>query len=233
MYNDEFFERQNIKCIPESECLSPFSVRLRKLRKLKGYSQENVSKKLNLANATYGTYENSRYLPDAKTIAKLAVLFDESSDYILGIKDESATERTRKKNRRRNLVNIELSDESVDNLLDISRNEAKKRVFEFLINNKYFEEFLMQMNAYLLFSARPNRDASDEIKEAYREARKIDMSSNNYLPKDAYPNAGIDVLDIYSGLIQETLRNMVRSIDFDCKREYQKEMMEIIEANKK
>lgn len=226
MFNKDFFEKKILD--DNGTGVSLFATRLRRLRKLKGYSQEAVSEKLGLAKATYGTYENSRYLPDAKTVAQLADFFNESSDYLLGLRDLDSSTLNMKKNRRRNLVNIDFSDKCVDNLLDISKSEEKKRVFEFLLNNKYFEEFLMQLNIYLLFSARPDRDACDEIKETYRKVRKTDLSANSYLSKDAYPNEGVDVLDVYSGLIQETLRNMVRSIDFDCKKEYQKEMMKII-----
>jgi len=61
--------------------------RLRKLRKEKGESQEYISKKLGLAHCTYGTYENARYLPDAKTIKELSQHYNVTSDYLLGLSD--------------------------------------------------------------------------------------------------------------------------------------------------
>ena len=51
---------------------SEFSQRLRELRKNKKLSQQTMSRKLGLAESTYGTYETSRYLPPVDTFSALA-----------------------------------------------------------------------------------------------------------------------------------------------------------------
>ena len=68
----------------EKNIKSPFAKRLIELRKLKGFSQEELSEKLGLAKATYGTYENCIYLPSSETIAKMADFYNVSADYLLG-----------------------------------------------------------------------------------------------------------------------------------------------------
>ena len=78
---DKYFEK-NID-VEGNVIYSSFSNKLRQLRKIKGYSQEYMSKQLGLGPSTYSTYENSRYLPDVKTIVKLSDLFNVSIDYLL------------------------------------------------------------------------------------------------------------------------------------------------------
>ena len=90
-YNVDFFTK---KLQPGGRPpISLFAKRLRELREEKKESQELISQRLHLAKATYGTYENSRYLPDAETISQLASYFNVSADYLLGRSDSPIPEK--------------------------------------------------------------------------------------------------------------------------------------------
>lgn len=58
--------------------------RLRKLRKAKGMTQEQVAAYLNAAKSTVSQYENNVNEPDLQTLVKLADLFGVSVDYLFG-----------------------------------------------------------------------------------------------------------------------------------------------------
>lgn len=64
-----------------------FPSRLRELRKEKGVSQDQLSKELGVSKSTIGLYETGDTLPDAKTLRDLAVYFDVSADWLLGLTD--------------------------------------------------------------------------------------------------------------------------------------------------
>ncbi|MCD8025687.1 MAG: helix-turn-helix domain-containing protein [Clostridiales bacterium] len=58
---------------------------LKELRKKKGYSQEQVAKRLYLTKASISGYENNVITPSIDTIRDLAILYNTTSDYILGL----------------------------------------------------------------------------------------------------------------------------------------------------
>lgn len=53
------------------------------LRKEKGFLQKDVAAYLNLTVATISNYEKNVRMPDLETLAKLADLYDVSTDYLL------------------------------------------------------------------------------------------------------------------------------------------------------
>jgi len=62
-----------------------FGLRLRELREKKGLSQALVATRLGISNATICCYEaNTRY-PSFDMIAQLALFYNTTSDYILGL----------------------------------------------------------------------------------------------------------------------------------------------------
>lgn len=61
-----------------------FHLRLSKLRRDSGLTQNELSKRLNISRATYAQYEIGRREPDIETIQKLASFFNVSIDYIVG-----------------------------------------------------------------------------------------------------------------------------------------------------
>jgi repressor LexA len=61
--------------------------RLAALRHLFGLTQEDVAKKLDISRSSYSHYEVGRSEPDIEILKKLAILFNVSSDYLLGLND--------------------------------------------------------------------------------------------------------------------------------------------------
>jgi len=61
--------------------------RLRLLRQMKNWTQEEFGRKLNVSKVTVSSYESGVRTPDAKTLIKIADLFDVSVDYLLGRTD--------------------------------------------------------------------------------------------------------------------------------------------------
>ena len=54
-----------------------------KLRKAKGWSQEELAEKLNVSRQAVSRWENGTALPDANNILQLSRLFQVSADYLL------------------------------------------------------------------------------------------------------------------------------------------------------
>ena len=63
-------------------------MRLKELRQEKGLSQTEVAKALNTSQRNIGRWENNENEPTATFISKLAMFFEVSTDYILGLEDD-------------------------------------------------------------------------------------------------------------------------------------------------
>ena len=108
---------------------SPFGRRLRELRKIKGYSQQEVSKALYLGISTYGTYETGRYIPDAKCIVQLAEFYKVSTDYLLGREDYTENKIECKRSIQREL---NCAKNKFENAIKIAQKEYFKEIEEIL-----------------------------------------------------------------------------------------------------
>ncbi|MBY9081245.1 helix-turn-helix domain-containing protein [Paenibacillus sp. CGMCC 1.18879] len=65
-----------------------FSERLKELRKKKGLTQEEASKRLDIARTTYSGYERGTSEPDFNTLNKLAAFYEVDLNWLLdGSKD--------------------------------------------------------------------------------------------------------------------------------------------------
>ncbi|MFY0742124.1 helix-turn-helix transcriptional regulator [Solibacillus silvestris] len=64
-----------------------FGTRLTTLRKQKKLLQADLAKKIGIARATYGAYEQGTRQPDFDTLEKIADFFEVSTDYLLGRTD--------------------------------------------------------------------------------------------------------------------------------------------------
>lgn len=62
-----------------------FGKRLANLREKNDWSQDKISKKLNISQQSYSKYETNRNEPDMKTIVNISKLFNVSTDYLLGL----------------------------------------------------------------------------------------------------------------------------------------------------
>lgn len=63
-----------------------FGERLKKLRKIKNRTQDQVATDLKLTRAQYSHFENNRNEPDQETLVKLADYYGVTTDYLLGRK---------------------------------------------------------------------------------------------------------------------------------------------------
>lgn len=59
--------------------------RIRRLRREKDISQEQLGKMLNVGKTTISNYETGYSSPDNETLKKLAEIFDCTTDYLLGL----------------------------------------------------------------------------------------------------------------------------------------------------
>lgn len=64
-----------------------FEKRLVELRKERNLYQVDVAKKIGVARATYGAYEQGNRQPDFDTLEKIANLYGVTTDYLLGRSD--------------------------------------------------------------------------------------------------------------------------------------------------
>jgi transcriptional regulator with XRE-family HTH domain len=60
-----------------------FAIKLRKLRKEKDISQDQLGEKINIHGRQIGRYEATSILPNADTLIKIAKYFNVSVDYLL------------------------------------------------------------------------------------------------------------------------------------------------------
>lgn len=60
--------------------------RLRKLREHKGMTMKAIAQELGISYTTYIHYEKNENEPNNETLVKIAVFYDVSADYLLGIK---------------------------------------------------------------------------------------------------------------------------------------------------
>ncbi|MBC1893111.1 helix-turn-helix domain-containing protein [Listeria booriae] len=68
--------------------MTVLSNRLEKLRKQKGWSKVEVSRRLGMkASSTYSNWEYGNREPDNEMLAKISKLYDVSTDYLLGNSD--------------------------------------------------------------------------------------------------------------------------------------------------
>ena len=60
-----------------------FSEKLKKLRKKKRLTQEQLAEQIDVARTTYSSYEQGRREPDNETLIRIADFFNVSLDYLL------------------------------------------------------------------------------------------------------------------------------------------------------
>ena len=65
-----------------------FNEKLKELRIEKSMSQKDVAKNLGVSATCYAGYEQGYRQPDLKMLTKICLLFDVSSDYLLGLSED-------------------------------------------------------------------------------------------------------------------------------------------------
>ena len=66
-----------------------FGIRLRELREKKKLTQLQVAKRLNANSSTISCYEANTRFPSTDMLTQLALFYNVSSDYLLGIENRS------------------------------------------------------------------------------------------------------------------------------------------------
>lgn len=72
-----------VKCV----CMNKFAIRLKEIRIEKSYSQSKLAQLLNVDQRTISNWENAVREPDFDMLIKITLLFDVSTDYLLGLTD--------------------------------------------------------------------------------------------------------------------------------------------------
>ena len=62
--------------------------RIKELRQAENLTQKQLGEKLNVSQDTISLWEIGKSLPSAEDIIRIAKIFNESADYILGLKDD-------------------------------------------------------------------------------------------------------------------------------------------------
>ena len=70
----------------EFNCIQ-FSERIKLLRLEKGVGQNKMAEDLGLSNASISYWETGKQIPSAEVIFKMAVYFEVTADYLLGLND--------------------------------------------------------------------------------------------------------------------------------------------------
>jgi len=68
--------------------MNRFSERLKELRKSRNISQQKLGTYLNYGYTAIANYESGRNEPSFDTLMKIAVFFDVTVDYLIGLSDE-------------------------------------------------------------------------------------------------------------------------------------------------
>lgn len=112
--------------------------RLKKLRKEKKLSQQELADKLGINRSTYARYETSTTEPDYETLRKLADFFGVTVDYILGRtnipNDQSSNTNNLKTWLRQS--NTDLSEEELEELEEDIRGYLEFRMKRILGDKK-------------------------------------------------------------------------------------------------
>lgn len=117
------------------------SERLKALRMAKKYSQQYIANHLGITRQAYAKYEKNDSQPDTNSLAKLANLYDVTTDYLIGIsKREEFSEVERiflsdidklslEELKDKHILTIDgkpATDEEIDVILSIIRSLRKK-----------------------------------------------------------------------------------------------------------
>lgn len=92
-----------------------FGSRLRQLRSKKNLTQKQISKRLNVDSSTISAYENNIKMPSLGNLTKIAMLFNVSTDYLLGLEPQEMINVTGLTDRQKDIVDILLLEFNANN----------------------------------------------------------------------------------------------------------------------
>ena len=142
---------------------SRFSVLLRNLRKMHGYTQERVSKHLSISRAAYGHYESGLNEPDTQALTKLAALYKievemlidslvETQEHNNMTKKNNTTDPSRVLREISSILEFYNSEESNKKYKDLDYNEKEILYYYNQLPNNEKEDFMLflKIKAYQL-----------------------------------------------------------------------------------
>lgn len=81
------------------------SERITELRKKSGLSQEELAEKLDVSRQAISRWESGATAPDAENLIKLSKIFNVSTDYLLCVEKETASENENKREEKKEIFN--------------------------------------------------------------------------------------------------------------------------------
>ena len=106
---------------------------LKKLRKDKNLTQDELAQKINNSRSNIANYENGKNMPSVEVLQKLSELFDVSTDYLLGKSDKKNPEKV-------DIDNIDIAFASGIKGLNKENQEIAKNIIEGLLAKQKNEE---------------------------------------------------------------------------------------------
>lgn len=131
-----------------------FPTQLRNLRKEKGVSQDELSKILGVSKSTVGLWETGDTLPDARSLHDLAVYYEVSADYLLGLSDIKSYNA----HPRIACELTGLSEEAFNRIWSItshsskSRNDALRQAMNAFLSNENFARLIAELKSCITYS---------------------------------------------------------------------------------
>ena len=109
-----------------------FGALLKDLRVQKGYSQAMLSNKINKSKTVISNYENNIVMPPLEVLIDMAVLFNVSLDYLVGIDKKESIQIYQLSDNQKDIMR-ELRDEFSDKKFLGRRSELSQRQQEIII----------------------------------------------------------------------------------------------------
>jgi DNA-binding XRE family transcriptional regulator len=112
-----------------------FAKRLKWLRQLSDMTQRDVADHIGMSPQGYGKIEKGDREPNLATMVKLCNLFDESSDFLLGITDYTTAMQHAEMEIDRLKSNINRVMKSIEKSKDVQRLRSYRRTLKLLNHN--------------------------------------------------------------------------------------------------
>lgn len=189
-----------------------FKDRLRALRILNGYTQEQLAKKLSLSKANISKYESGIIEPNLKTLELLSKTFKCTVDYLLDIEKQQCDYSFPIKPIRERIVDIMHENNLTKN--DFAKiTEVKPYIVDYWLNGdlpigeeqqlKIYDYFKGKYSLNFLFQPNGFDDFTEQEKEviaSYRNTPEMQSSVNKLLGIDtiATKNIGEDIAETVS-----------------------------------
>lgn len=125
--------------------MNVFCERLKQLRKAAGLNQSELGEKLNCQRTRIADMERDKSTPTPEDITILCKTFNVSADYLLGLSDVATTDTELKAV----CEYTGLSDKAVTSMKELTTEEDKKYLINFLLSDSSFCDMLYHFSMYL------------------------------------------------------------------------------------